>query len=256
MALRVVTETELLLCAADGTRLFARLWRGKRSQARVWIVSPGFAKHSGSPGIRKAVHILLQSGDVLAVDHRGTGHSEGRYGFGAFEYLDVQAALDWARPKWKKKRLIGFSMGGYNVTRVAALRPKGLEAINVVSGPTKIEDVVMTLGPLTQILQFLLSPHRIAARLASGVNPFFRWDWPFRRKPSAADLAPRLTVPSHYLTGSFDWLVFPFLTRRIYRAAPQPKSLDSITWGYHAESMAVFDPEEFAAWVQRTLGNL
>ena len=253
MALRVVKERGIFLIAADGTKIFARLWQGQRKHQRVWIVSPGFAKHSDSPGIRIAVHILLESGDVLSVDHRGTGQSGGRYAFGAFEYLDLQAALDWARPKWKKKRLIGFSLGGYNVARFASMRPRGLEAVNVVSGPTKVEDVALTLGPLTQIVQYLLSPHRIAKRLASGVDPLFRWDWPFRAKPSAADTAPWMKVPSHYLTGTFDWLVFPFLTRRIYRAAPQPKTLTSIAWGYHAEYMAVFDPDKFKDWVQMSL---
>jgi pimeloyl-ACP methyl ester carboxylesterase len=255
VAIRVVKETKIHLEALDGTKLVGRLWQGPRRHKRLWVLAPGFAKHGGSPGIRVVMHLLLPYGDVLCMDLRGTGESEGRYGFGAFEHLDLQAAWDWSKAKWKNKRVIGFSMGGYIAIRFAALRPKGLEAVHCVSGPTKLEDVLLTGGPLTQIFQYILSPHNIDKRLRSGVNPLFHWDWPLRRKPNAADLAPQLQVPSHFLVGGFDWLVFPFLTRRIYDAAPGPKSWTRIPWGYHAEYMADFQREKFMAWLKVTMAG-
>lgn len=254
MALRVVKESKIHLRTSDGVRIQGRLFQGPRRHQRLWILAPGFAKHGGSPGILLAVHALLPYGDVLCVDFRGTGGSEGRYGFGAFEHLDLQAAWDWSKA-WKKRRVIGFSMGGYIAIRFAATRPRGLEAVHCVSGPSKLEHVLLTGGPLTQCLQYALSPHRIAARLSSGVRPVFKWDWPLRPKPDAAYVAPHLKTPSHYLTGTFDWLVFPFLTRRIYRASPQPKTLTSIPWGYHAEYMAMFDRDKFDLWLKETVGK-
>ena len=254
MALRHVKETKIHLVARDGTKLVGRLFRGRRRHARLWILAPGFSKHGGSPGIRVAAHALLPYGDVLCMDMRGTGESGGAYGFGAYEHLDLEAAWAWSKA-WKKRRVIGFSMGGYVAIRFAATQPKGLEAVHCVSGPSKLEHVLLTGGPVTQCIQYALSPHRVAQRLSSGVNPFFHWDWPLRPKPDAHDLAPRLKVPAHFLTGTFDWLVFPFLTRRIYKAAPEPKTLTSIPWGYHAEYMSMFDRDKFDAWLQKTVGK-
>jgi pimeloyl-ACP methyl ester carboxylesterase len=252
VALRVVKETKIQLKAADGTPLCARLWQGPRRQGRVWVLAPGFAKHSNSPGIRVAVHCLLAHGDVLALDFRGTGESGGRYGFGAFEQMDLQAAWAWVAKRWKHKRVIGFSMGGYNAVRFAAGRPRGLEAVHVVSGPSKFEHVLLTAGPMAQCVQYLCSPHRIARRLASGVNPLFRWGWPLHPKPDAAHLARQIQAPAHFLVGSFDWLVFPFLTRRIYDGVPGTKTWTRIPWGYHAEYMAMFDRDKFEQWLKDT----
>jgi len=218
---------------------------------KLLIVAPGFAQHHGTNIMRHLAHTFWQERDVLGVDFRGMAENPGRYSFGRDEQRDLQAAFAWARAmKYKRVELIGYSMGAYIGLRALAEDPGPVQRFYFVSGPTSIEDIVLTGGPLRQVLAFLMHPLRIHTRVWAGSQFLFRWAWPLGGHPDGRELAKKVTVPTHYLIGSDDQLVLPQLTQAVYDAATAPKTLTVFQGGQHAEYMAVTQPGKFLRWMR------
>ncbi len=241
--------------SGDGVRLAGRLLPASRpgARGRLVVVCPGFAQHKDTGPMRRVSAMLRPFGDVLCLDFRGTGASRGRYGFGNREPLDLRAALDWARPRYRERVVAGFSMGSYIALRAAAQWPGLANRLLLVSCPTRLEDVLMTLGPLRQSLTMFTHWPALGLRLKGGSNPFFRWANPLARKPRGEDLAARLREPASFLVGGRDQLVLPSLSRRVFEAAGASSTFDQVAQGYHAEYIFLQHPQASLAWVEREL---
>ncbi len=239
------------LTAADGTRLVAGLHRGVSPKARMLVLAPGFGQRSGTVTLRFIAGLLTPTADVLVLDFRGTGESQGRYNFGSEEPQDLQAALAWARERYRKVDLLGQSMGGTIAVLATAQGPLKPDRLLLMSPPTKVEHVVSSGGIFAHPFDLLWN-HGSKVQHGS-VDPFFRWGSIFAPKPAADELAPQLGVPSHTLVGGRDFLVFAKLSRRIYDAAPEPETWTHWPKGAHAEHMALQDPDGFVAWVRQSL---
>lgn len=244
---------------SDGLDLTFWWWDQAKVRSRLLIVSPGFAQHHGTRIMRHlALELVDQAkADVLGVDFRGMADNPGRYGFGFAEHLDLQEAFRWAKKmKYKRVELVGFSMGAYIALRALAIDPGPVKRCYFVSGPTKIEDIVTTLGPLRQAFALATHWHHIRTRFWAGSQWLFRWDWPLRSKPSAVDFAPRVKVPVHFLAGAYDQLVLPKLTKAVYEAVKAPKSLTTFPRGQHAEYMALEERQAFLAWMKERVDRI
>ncbi len=114
--------SSISLHTADGVRLTATHIPA-RGAARVAIVLvPGFSGWSGKPGVARASAVLAEHADVLQVDLRGHGRSDGRSTLADREVFDVDAAVGYARSLGHQRVVtVGFSMGGAAVIRHAAL---------------------------------------------------------------------------------------------------------------------------------------
>lgn len=236
---------------SDGLDLTFWLWDQQSVRDKLLIVSPGFAQHHGTHIMRHVARLFWDRRDVLGVDFRGMAGNPGRYSFGRDEHKDLQAAFAWARRmRYKRVELIGFSMGAYIGLRALAEDPGPVKRFYFVSGPTTLEEIVLSLGILRQPLAFLLHPIRIRTRVWAGSQFFFRWAWPLGGHPDGRALAQRLTVPTHFLIGGDDELVLPRLTRAVHDAVRAPKTLTVFDGGQHAEYMAVTHPGKFLRWMR------
>jgi pimeloyl-ACP methyl ester carboxylesterase len=245
---KLLVEEELELRARDGVRVSARLWhRGGRGRNLI-LLAPGFAQHKDTPIMRRVSAMLADYGDLLCIDFRGNGGSGGRYHFGSQEHLDLEAAFAYARRHGGEVELIGFSMGGTIALRAASEFPGTVKRLYLVSGPTCVEDVAKTLGPLRQAATLWLHPGALKLRFWAGSQYFFRWGRIFAPKPSWQGLASRLAVPVSFLVGLRDQLVLPRLSRRVYEAVPSMKLWTEFPAGNHAEYMAVMQQFEFRRW--------
>lgn len=243
-------SSDLALRARDGIRIAARHWRRPGTRNLIVMV-PGFGQNKDTPIMRRCADIFSDYGDVLCLDLRGTGKSEGRYHFGAGEELDVQAALLWAKSRYGSVELMGFSMGAYISLRAAVDNPKLVQRLFFVSGPTRIDDIVLTLGPIRQAIVRFNPEVRKVSRWA-GMDMFFRWGSIFRSKPRGQDLAAALKVPISLLVGSRDQLVLPKLSHRVFEAAASKKVWTVFEGGFHAEYLAVMREVEFRAWILKS----
>jgi pimeloyl-ACP methyl ester carboxylesterase len=248
----LLVEEAVTLYASDGMRIEALLWHRGGKKGPLIVVAPGFSQNKDTPIMRRVSEILADYGEVLCVDFRGTGQSEGRYHFGAEEHLDLEAALRWARRRNHDIELVGFSMGAYIALRAASEMPGYARRLYFVSGPTRIEEIVKTLGPLRQGLSVLFKPDVLKVRFWAGSDYFFRWGTIFKPKPRGEDLAAKLKIPISVLVGGRDQLVLPKLSRRVFEAAQGRKLWTEFPQGHHAEYMAVMQQFEFREWFLRS----
>ena len=110
---------------ADGVRLVGaahhsrprRAGPGHRARARLH-------GHGRRPHVQRVAARFARTADVVMVDFRGHGRSEGRTTAGDLEVLDVDATVRWAREAgYRRVATVGFSMGGAVVLRHAARSP-------------------------------------------------------------------------------------------------------------------------------------
>jgi uncharacterized protein len=121
------------LASRDGTPL--RGWYVPAHNRAAVVVTGG--TDSNRLDMLREVRILARAGfGVLAFDWPGTGQSGGRIDWGNGSIEALQGAIDWLtrRPEVDPRRLgaLGFSIGGMETVRVAAMGPR-LQAV-VLSG--------------------------------------------------------------------------------------------------------------------------
>lgn len=248
-----VERVPIQVRTADGLDLTFWLWDQRRVKDRLLIVSPGFLQHHGTNIMQHVARMFWDGGDVLGVDYRALAGNPGAYSFGIDESRDLQAAFAWARRmRYKRVELLGFSMGAYIALKAVAEDPGPVRRLYFVSGPTRIEEIVTSGGPVLQFWSFLKHWHYIRLRVWAGSQFLFRWAWPLRwgKHPDARTLAPKVRIPVHYLAGTEDRLVLPRLTRAVYEATQSKKSWTVLKDGQHAEYMALMMSKDFLAWMK------
>ncbi|MFT3715386.1 MAG: CocE/NonD family hydrolase [Gordonia sp. (in: high G+C Gram-positive bacteria)] len=130
---------------------------------------------------------LVQSGyDMLVVDVRGTGFSQGLWGtFDARERQDTVEVVRWAKKqKWSngKVGMAGVSYSGINQLQAAADAPGELDAIfPVVPGGDLVNDIVAPGGGVgfgfLALWLTLVNSMKMIPNLASMLNGTFDWKW-------------------------------------------------------------------------------
>jgi pimeloyl-ACP methyl ester carboxylesterase len=162
---------------------------------------------------------------VLAFDWPGLGASGGNIKWGGQARRALSAAIDWlsARTEVDAHRIggLGFSMGGFVMTQVAARDPR-LRAVVLEAPPPDFDDYIRLhcthWGPLSEW------PARWAIEdsglLDSAAEPLKLID----------KIAPR---PVLLLVGSADREVSPGLVTKLYEAARYPKALWIVSGARH-----------------------
>lgn len=135
------------LVSADGVRLHARhrparpnvgaggvAAGGVAAGALAVVLVSGFAGSGRQERVARVADLLTGFAGVVTVDLRGHGRSGGRTTLGLAEPADVRAAVEWARARYTRVAVLGFSMGAAVALRAAALYG-GVDAVAAVSGP-------------------------------------------------------------------------------------------------------------------------
>jgi alpha-beta hydrolase superfamily lysophospholipase len=170
--------------------------------------------------------------NVLAIDYRGFGRSDGELPSEALAYADAKAAweeLKRREPAQARRFVYGHSLGGAVAIDLAAQRTE-MAGLIVESSFTSIRDMADT----TQY-----------GYLPVGLILTQRFD-------SLAKV-PRLTVPVLFVHGAADRWVPPAMSERLYAAAPEPKRLLLVEGGGHSNVSGIAFDEyrravlEFAA---------
>ena len=172
--------------------------------------------------------ILLGAGfGVLLFDWPGHGESEGQVTWGSSERAALTAAIDFvaAQPDVDPQRIgvDGFSAGGYFAAQVAAMDTR-LRAVVLVATPTDIVEQTRTeyarSGHAAQIGALLAL--RLHVTHARAMRPL----------DIVRSIAPR---PVLVVGGSHDRVVPPAMTRQLFDAAGEPKSLLIVDGAAHGD---------------------
>jgi pimeloyl-ACP methyl ester carboxylesterase len=125
--------------AADGVRLHAVRLAGPEGCGATVVLAHGFGNWHRHPKIHQFATQLSQHANVIVLDLRGHGFSEGTSTLGALEFLDVAAAVEQV-PEQDALILIGSSMGSaasviYAGRAAAGLGGRKADAVVAISGP-------------------------------------------------------------------------------------------------------------------------
>lgn len=116
---------EMEIESFDGTKLVGRLYCAEKSEGRLVICVHGYnsnGKRCFGAFVPEFNNLNL---DVLVVDDRAHGDSEGKYtGFTVLDRIDVKCWVEMMKPRYDDIYLFGTSMGASTVGLVAADMPE------------------------------------------------------------------------------------------------------------------------------------
>ena len=203
---------DVWLRAADGVKIHGWWARSKGSRLATLFLH-GNAGNIGhrAPHIRE---ILEAGSDVLVIDYRGYGRSQGHPSERGLS-LDADAAYDYLAAQGKPIVLHGESLGSAVAVELATRRPVAGLVLETPFTSLRAEanTVLPILGPLVV--------------------------WGFDSKSRIA----RVHAPLLVIHGDHDQTVPYRLGRELYEAAPGPKILWTVPGGDHNDLLEAAGPE-------------
>lgn len=175
----------------------------------------GNARNMGALSNTDKVAALARAGfNVLTLDYRGYGASDGDVPYEAALYEDTAVALEEFKrraPDASKRILHGHSMGGAVAIDLAAKRPREFIAAFIESTFTSMLDM-STLNPLYRALPVdtLLTERFESARKIGG-----------------------LKLPVLFIHGTHDARIPPAMSQQLFGLAAQPKSMILVPGATH-----------------------
>lgn len=222
----MTTRSESFL-ASDGVEL--RLTARRFGHDQAILVTPGIFMHRESPEHRRLADGLADVADILTLDVRGHGDSGGRFTWGHKEPGDLIAVARWMRESYRRVGGLGFSYGGYSTVMAAASGPV-FDAVALVAAPKSlfIIDHNPFIRGLSRSVPLMLRRERRFTRLMLGLPP---------RRVSPLRVIGRIAPPLLIIHGSEDWLIPLKHALELYDRAAEPKELEIIPGGLHAENI-------------------
>ncbi len=244
-------ETPQYIKTADDVNICFDYWPGNHQ--RLIVVAHGFFNSRKGRLIQTLGKFLAQNYDVILIDFRGHGDSHGIFSWTSKEFLDLEAVLSLARPRYKKIGVVGFSLGAAT-SIITAARCELIDSLVSVSAPSqlsKIEYHFWDLNFENDIVYNLIQEGRIG----KGVRPGAFW---FKKeKPIEAIL--KVKVPTLFLHGDKDWIIRSWHSEELYKHSKSYKKIHILKKGPHAEYLIRKNKEEMFKliedWFKETLGS-
>ena len=164
-------------------------------------------------------HLVKLGYNILSVDLRGHGRSEGKYyGLGYLDQFDIAEWIDYATNKSQcdQVNLFGISMGGATALMAAAYTPDRVSKIITDSAPA---DFVSMFTRILSGKLRVLTPFVIGA--VSLYNRIFVGYW--LRDASAASVVSKITAPVLFIHGQSDGFVPVSMGNQLYDKCVAPK---------------------------------
>lgn len=203
----------------------------------VVIIVPGWFMTKDSKAFCDISADFAKHCDVLTMDCRGHGKSSGFYTFTAKELNDLSAVVDFAKQRYEKIFLAGFSLGGSLVLMHGALNNdvEKIIAISAASDFDKIENQVW--HPNAWIPTF----KKFELKRWLSIRPSFI----LHKKIKPLDVVDKITVPTLFIAGGRDITVKPWHTKALYDKALCRKEFNLMEKSIHAEDLFIAEPEKF-----------
>ena len=226
--------------ARDSTRISFDLY-ARAEQEALLLICPGFFQSKETTLFQRIASDLSADQNVLCLDFRGHGRSGGLYTFSAREGADLETVLEWARERYSKISLLGFSLGGAVAINMAARFPDSIRTLIAVSTPSAFEEIEYRIWSPEVIYGGLRAwDPKMGCRLGN----------PWLKKEKPVETIRHLRMPVLLIHGTRDSIVSHSHSERLYQAAGEPKRLELIEGGGHAEELYRHHPDRFLQIVQ------
>lgn len=200
---------EVYITSRDGLKLYGRYFH-KEDSERLMIMCHGWKSEWYMDFSSLAIWMYGQKCDLLIIDERAAGQSEGRYiTFGLKEHKDI---TDWT--KWAEKNqtlpvyLYGTSMGAASVLMASAMASPCVKGIIADSPFTNVYNEFKDFGKRN-----LHIPEKPFVPVISALGKMvFKEDF---RKTHVKDILPHCSVPVLIFHGSKDFFCNAEMSREL-----------------------------------------
>ena len=228
---------ELAIAARDGIKLHSWLFRSPTAEASVIVLhGHGGNKHTLLP----LAHFLFPRYNVLLLDHRGHGESDGaRTTIGYEERLDVHGAVDLLLERGLGPvGIYGMSMGGATAILAAAEDPR-IAAVVADSPFARLRWAVQQSAVLRGYPAFLTPAIAYLGCLTTSLHLRYKMQ-AFDPVEAIGQIAPR---PVFLMHGDQDDVVPVASAHALYERAGEPKELWLIEGLKHCKALdEAYDP--------------
>jgi len=203
----------------------------------VVIIAPGWFMTKDSKSFKEISEEFSKHADILAIDFRGHGKSEGFYTFTKKEVNDLETVIEFAHKEYKKIYLMGFSLGGALVL-INSANNKLIEKIITVSAPTcfeKIENHIWKKEAWIPTFQKCELKRWFSIRAGSL----------FGKKIKPIEIIKNVQCPTLFIAGEKDPTVGAWHTKTLYEKAICKKKYELFKGCYHAEDLFIQDKDKF-----------
>ncbi len=211
------------------------------------IIAPGFFQSKETPTFRKIQGELQYHFDTIGMDFRGHGRSGGWYTFSAREAEDLRLVAEYARTRYSRVGVLGFSYGGA-VAILEAAEHRNIDSLICVGSPMASRQIELRWWRR----EALLDAWR-GLEAGSGV----RAKNPFLPKKDPIDCVASVGAPLLLIHGAKDATVSVRHSRELFARASEPKELRIFEDATHAQEIWRRHPAEFLGavrdWFLRTL---
>jgi alpha/beta superfamily hydrolase len=204
----------------------------------VVIIAHGWYMCKDSKVFKALSEDFYKNFDVITMDFRGHGRSSGFYTFSAKEVNDLKAVVDYAKSRYSRVNLLGFSLGAAT-SIIHTAKYKDIDSLIVVSPPVsfdKIENHFFKKEAYIPTIEKFELWRSLSIRAG---NPFLPKINPI---DVIQDISP---IPVLFLAGEIDPTVYAWHAKKLYNKACQPKSIMIFQDNYHAEDLYLSSRDKF-----------
>lgn len=236
---------EIFLRTSDNIQIAINHYDVNRDE--VLIIAHGWYMCKDSKVFKSISEDFFKKYDVITLDFRGHGRSSGFYTFSAKEDRDLKVVVDYAKSKYSKVNLLGFSLGSA-ISIIHTAKNKDINKLIVVSAPASFKQIenhfwkkeafMPTIKKFELFRALSIRPGNILLKKVNPINIIQNVS----------------TIPILLIAGEKDPIVYPSHAEKLYNKARPPKSMLILEGGYHAEDLYLGYKEKFLSicmdWIE------
>lgn len=229
---------ELFLTTKDNVKIGLNLY--ETGHDSVLIMVHGWFMTKDSKPFLQMAQDFSKFFDVISIDCAGHGKSSGGYSFTVRESNDLAAAVCFAKERYKKVYLIGFSLGGALVLLHGATF-KDVEKIVAVSPPSCFE---LIENHFWHPAAWIPTLQKCELKTWFSVRPDLK-NLIVGEKTSPIEVIENVDAPILFIAGEKDPTVFSWHTEALFKKALCKKKYELFKDGIHAEDLYIQNKSEF-----------
>lgn len=225
---------EFFLKTKDGIKLALNHY--DTGHKEVLIIVHGWFMTKDSRAFSDMSQNFSKEFDVIAFDCRGHGKSSGFYTFTSKETIDLKTVVDFAKTKYKKVYLAGFSLGGALVLIHSGLY-KDIDKIIAVSAPVDFDKIE---NQMWKKEAFIPTFKKFELKRWLSIRPSLVTG----KKIKPVNIIKDIEAPTLFIAGKKDVTVCSWHTEKLYKEAVCYKKFELFD-SIHAEDLYLDEPQRF-----------
>lgn len=212
----------------------------KTGHKDVLILVHGWFMTKDSRSFKQMAEEFSKSFDIISMDCRGHGKSDGQYTFTVEEDKDLKCVVEYAETSYENIYLMGFSLGAA-IAILYGAKHDDISKIIAVSPPSRFEKIENRVWhPNAWIPTF----QKFELKTWLSIRPDYA-QLLFGKKTAPADVIKDVKYPVLFIAGEKDPTVCEWHTRALYEKCKSAKEYYFVKDGLHAEDLFIADKEGF-----------